>query len=77
VNELASLKRAATAEDLHRYQPAYIFVERCAGPQHCDTYTSPFDDIAWFSHDPAFAAEWSHYAFEKSVPHFDVYARQP
>lgn len=75
VNELASLVRAATAEDLRSYKPDYIFVERCA-IQPCDAYSNTFDDLAWFSEDPAFAAEWSHYTLEKSVVHFDVYTRR-
>ncbi len=77
VAELASLQRRDTAEDLQRTRPEVIFVERCGAPQTCESYTSGFDAVSWFSSDAAFARVWSKYAFAKTLDGFDEYVRKP
>ena len=73
--ELAAIQRGNTAEDLHFWKPKYVFVERCAGDSPCEIYNHPVDFISWFSRNPAFAAEWTKYRFEKTLDNVDVYVR--
>lgn len=73
VAELAALQRSETAEDLRRTSPALIFVERCDATHPCESYSSPFNAVQWFSQDAQFLAVWSRYRFEKSIEGFDMY----
>jgi hypothetical protein len=73
--ELAAMQREATAEDFERWKPQYVFVEHCAKDSQCEVYNHPIDFISWFSKNPAFAAEWSKYRFEKSLDNFDMFVR--
>ncbi len=75
--ELAGLQRRETTEDLQRTHPEVIFVERCAEVTLCESYTSPFDAVQWFSQDSAFAQLWSQYHFVKAVSSFDEYRLVP
>jgi hypothetical protein len=67
--------QAEMAEDFARTPPKVVLVEQCAAPRACDIYNGSMDFIAWFSRNPRFAAEWSHYRLVRSVKNFDVYER--
>ena len=73
--ELAAMQREATAEDLQRWKPQYVFVERCADNPPCEVYNHPIEFISWFSKNSAFATEWANYRFEKSLDNFDIFVR--
>jgi hypothetical protein len=63
------------AEDFVRTPPRIVLVQQCAAPHSCEVYNGSMDFIAWFSKNPRFAAEWSHYRLVRSVRVFDVYER--
>jgi hypothetical protein len=73
--ELAAMQREATAEDLRRWKPQYVFVERCADSPPCEVYNHPIKLIAWFSKNSAFATEWANYRFDKSIDNFNLFVR--
>lgn len=72
---LAGRQRVETAEDFARWQPQYVFVEKCDGAFYCSIYNHPMNFIGWYSQAPAFASEWSHYRFVKTINNFDLYQR--
>jgi hypothetical protein len=73
--ELAAIQRNSTIQDLQIWKPRYVFVQRCARDPPCEVYNGPVDFISWFSKNPAFAAEWTKYRFEKTLDNVDVYVR--
>jgi len=75
--ELDRLQHQFMTEDLQRWQPALVLVERCQKPDvHCQLLEDRDDDLlAWFLRDPAFAATWRHYTFTGSRGPFDAYTR--
>jgi hypothetical protein len=74
--QLAAMQRGETAEDFARWQPQYVFVEKCEGAFHCEIYNHAMNFVAWYSQDAAFAGEWSHYRFDRTVDNFDLYVRR-
>jgi hypothetical protein len=77
--ELDRVQRADILEDLARWQPPLILVERCQDAAvHCQVLEDRHDDLlAFFLRDPAFAAEWRHYRLIGTHGPYDGYARQP
>jgi hypothetical protein len=73
--ELATILRSDTAEDLRLWKPKYVWVQRCASDPGCEVYNHPVDFISWFSKSSAFAAEWTKYRLEKTIDNVDVYVR--
>jgi hypothetical protein len=72
VARLASIQRTNLAQDLDRWKPSVVLVERCP----CEFMDDPhFNMIDWFSKDAAFAAAWSHYQKQPDSNGFGVYTR--
>lgn len=66
-------------EDLERWQPQLVLVQRCQDPAvHCQVLEDRHDDLlAWFERDPAFRTLWAqHYRPLRSSGEFDAYVRQ-
>ncbi len=78
VQELDLLQHRWMAEDLIRWQPQLILIERCQDEAvRCQVLEDRHDNLlAWFQRDPAFAAVWAHYRFTRTDARFDVYTRE-
>ena len=66
-------------EDLERWRPPLILIQRCQDPAvHCQILEDRHDNLlAWFERDPAFRALWTtHYRPLRSSGEFDAYTRQ-
>ena len=75
IAELDYIQRTDMIEDLHRWQPLLILVQRCQDPAvHCQVLEDRHDDLlAWFLRDPIFVKLWKNYAFSASRGEFDAY----
>jgi hypothetical protein len=75
--ELAALQRRFMVEDLRRWQPALILVARCQDPTvHCQALEDRHDNLlAFFQADPAFAAIFAQYRYQRSAGPYDAYVR--
>ena len=73
---LAVLQRRFMVEDLERWHPQLILVNRCQDPQvHCQVLEDRHDNLlAFFLEDPRFAAIFSHYHLQQSLGPYDAYA---
>ena len=73
---LDRLQHQFMVEDLERWHPNLILVERCQDPAvHCQVLEDRHDDLlAWFLRDPAFAIIFSKYHFLRSSGPYDAYA---
>ena len=76
--ELQSLDRLQhrfMVEDLQRWHPTLILVQRCQDPAvRCQVLEDRHDDLlAWFLRDPAFAALFRQYHFLRSSGPYDAY----
>jgi hypothetical protein len=62
-------------EDLTRWHPQLILVERCQdSTTPCQTLEDRHDNLlAWFQRDPAFTTLWTHYTYAGTRGHFDAY----
>ena len=62
-------------EDLQRWHPTLILVQRCQDPAvRCQVLEDRHDDLlAWFLRDPAFAALFRQYHFLRSSGPYDAY----
>ncbi|WP_035350359.1 hypothetical protein [Edaphobacter aggregans] len=76
---LADLQRRETTEDLNRWRPKVVLVERCRVESTCQGLEGKnIDLLAWFERSPAFAAAWSQYRRQPStLERFDVYTLAP
>jgi hypothetical protein len=76
---LDALQHRWMVEDLSRWRPQLILVDRCQSPQiHCQELEDRHDNLlAWFLRDPAFAALWTHYAYTGTRGAFDAYTLRP
>ena len=75
---LADKQHAFMAEDLQRWRPALVLIERCYDPAvDCQMLEGRHDDLlAWFSRDAAFRAAFAPYRKQGQRGRFDVYRRQ-
>jgi len=75
IAELDAFQHAAISEDLARWKPKLVLVERCQDPAvHCQVLEDRHDDLlAWFLRDPALRAEFAGYRYWKSAGQFDGY----
>ena len=73
--ELEALQHRFMVEDLTRWHPKLILINRCQDPQvQCQVLEDRHDDLlAWFSHDPAFRAAFAPYRYAGSKGDFDAY----
>ena len=76
---LDGLQHRWMVEDLNRWRPALILVERCQDPHiACQVLEDRHDDLlAWFQRDPAFRAVWQEYRFAGTRDRFDAYVLRP
>jgi hypothetical protein len=68
--------RAAADEDLRRWKPSVVLVERCADRTiSCGMSESlrEVDVLQWFQQDPAFKADWERYAPCGQVGYYDIW----
>lgn len=72
---LEALQHRFMVEDLNRWHPQLVLVERCQKASiHCQVLEDRDDDLlAWFLSDPAFAAIWKNYIYQGSRGAFDAY----
>lgn len=76
VHQLADLLRETVVEDLRRWKPEVILVERCTPTHECQGLNlSSFDTLAWFLRSPSFSAEWKNYRRQQGDDTYDVYTR--
>jgi len=73
---LARWTRAMADEDLRRWTPSLVLVERCADLAiSCGTSKS-LREIAilrWFQEDPSFKAAWADYEMCREIGYYDVW----
>lgn len=79
---LGDLQRRETTEDLNRWHPTIVLVERCRAESLASACQGlegkNIDLVAWFERSPDFAAVWSHYRRQPSpLERFDVYTLAP
>lgn len=79
IAQLDALQHRWMVEDLTRWRPTLILVDRCQKASvHCQELEDRDDDlVAFFLRDPAFAAIWSHYTFAGFRGEFDAYTLKP
>jgi hypothetical protein len=73
---IAQWTRDAVAEDLRRWHPSVVLVERCNDPTaaRCDSLESfRVDVLRWFEEDRAFADAWSGYSLRRSIGPYDLW----
>ena len=75
LTELERLQHQFMVEDLMRWHPTLILVQRCQDPAVlCQALEDRHDDIlAWFLRDPAFATLFRQYHFLRSSGPYDAY----
>ena len=82
--ELASPREQALArwtlesvtEDLGRYRPSLVLVDRCddqAFPPCLEMGRNYADILGWFRHDPPFEAVWARYERQRQVGPYDLW----
>jgi hypothetical protein len=62
-------------DGLTRQHPALVLVEQAS--REGGFHGLPFDYLAYFGRDPAFAVEWSHYAPLTKIDNLTIYRRLP
>ena len=76
VAALAQETRTALAEDLQRWRPAAVLVERCSEAKPCYSLEGLQVDLAeWFNRDAGFRKAWSSYRLDHQLDIYDVYLR--
>jgi hypothetical protein len=78
--DVADWTRTAADEDLRRWKPSVVLVERCADPTiSCGTSQSlrKIDMLQWFEQDATFKADWAGYERCMDFGYYEVwYLRQ-
>ena len=74
--QLTALQQRFMVEDLERWHPQLILVNRCQDPQvHCQVIEDLHPNLlAFFLGDPAFQAIFAHYHYQSSHGPYDAYA---
>ncbi len=77
--ELEALQHRFMVEDLNRWHPQLILINRCQDPKvQCQVIEDRHDDLlAWFNRDPAFRAAFAPYHYVESNGDFDAYRMVP
>jgi hypothetical protein len=78
IEELSTLLRTTTAQDLAHWQPKVVVVDPCGMIQICiplarEHYGSL---LGWFLRDAQFREEWSNYTYARTVGKLEVYQRK-
>jgi hypothetical protein len=80
LTDVVQWTRAAADEDLRRWKPNLVLVERCADPTiSCGTSESlrEVDALQWLREDSAFKADWANYERCRQIGYYDIwYLRQ-
>ena len=74
--ELGRWTRTAVAEDLARWHPSVVLVDRCDDQsiEPCWSLEAfQVNLLTWFEQDPTFKAEWSHYSNSGRLGPFDLW----
>ena len=76
---LAGMQHRWMVEDLARWRPKLILVERCQDPTvSCQELEDRHDDLlAWFERSPDFVSLWHSYTFAGTRGRFDSYILTP
>jgi hypothetical protein len=79
ITQLDTLQHRWMVEDLTRWHPTLILIDRCQDPTvHCQELEDRHDNLlAFFLRDPAFATLWTHYTYTGSHGDFDAYTLKP
>jgi hypothetical protein len=79
LEHLDRLQHQFMVEDLQRWHPTLILVERCEDPQvHCQVLEDRHDNLlAWFLRDPAFAQIFAHYRLLRTSGPYAAYTLSP
>ena len=79
IAQLDTLQHRWMVEDLTRWHPALILINRCQQTTiHCQELEDRHDDLlAYFLRDPAFTTLWTHYTYTASRGDFDAYILKP
>lgn len=78
IDTLSTLLRQTVAEDLEYWHPSVVVIDPCGevvnicGGLSRAGYSGLLD---WFSRNPQFREEWSHYRYQKTVGQMQVYTR--
>jgi hypothetical protein len=77
--QLDAMQHRWMVEDLTRWQPELVLIQRCQDPAvRCQELEDRHDDLlAWFQRDPDFAALWSRYVFRGARGDFYAYTLRP
>jgi hypothetical protein len=77
--QLDDLQHRWMVEDLNRWHPQLILIQRCQDPTvHCQELEDRHDDLlAWFNRDPAFRTLFSHYTPAPARGEFNAYTLNP
>jgi hypothetical protein len=72
--QYSAMLRRNAVEDFERWKPAIVLVQRCDDPvmEPC-LFGAGFRVDDWLAEEPAFAAIWSRYAFDRHIWRFDLY----
>jgi hypothetical protein len=75
--ELTAQQRLWMVEDLARWRPRLVLVDRCQSPEvRCQELEDRHDNLlAFFLADPAFREIWQHYRPLPSIGPYDAYVR--
>ena len=79
IAQLDTLQHRWVVEDLTRWHPTLILIDRCQKADvHCQELEDRHDDLlAFFLRDPAFANLWTHYTYTGTRGEFDAYTLNP
>jgi hypothetical protein len=75
LTQLDAMQHRWMVEDLTRWHPQLILIQRCQDPAvHCQKLEERHDNLlTWFQRDPSFRAAFAHYRYLRSSGPFDVY----
>lgn len=77
IQQLDTFQHQVVTQDLMRWKPLWVFVERCYRPEvHCQVLEDRHDNLlAWFNRDATFRATFSDYEWKTVSGDFDVFQR--
>jgi hypothetical protein len=78
LSDVVHLTRIAAAEDLQRWKPSVVLVERCEDRSIlCGKSQAmrEIDVLQWFQEDPASRRIWSNYDWCQRIGYYDVWVR--
>lgn len=76
LSDVVHLTRTAADEDLQRWKPSVVLVERCDDPSIlCGKSEAlrEIDVLRWFQEDPTFRNIWGNYAWCRRIGYYDVW----